>query len=136
MMGGRGAGSGAGRMSSGGPLAKVDKPVELTNEKSRSSGDRWKHDIYEAKHVGGGEIALGYAEAKSYEHPNKNTTVAHYEIEHGMWSSQPGDRSPGEIGINWDKVTSVSGQTFAVKSRLKEEGFRWDGKNKKWVRRD
>lgn len=135
MMGGRGAGSGAGLMSSGGPLAKVDKPVELINEKSRSSGDRWKHDIYEAKHVGGGELVIGYAEAKSYEHPNNNTTVAHYELEHGMWSSQPGDRSFGEIGINWDKVTAVSGKTYIIKDWLKENGFKWESGSKRWVRK-
>ena len=39
------------------------------------------------------------------------------------------------FGINWDNVKSVSGQTYDLRSEIKDRGFRWDGKNKRWVKK-
>lgn len=40
----------------------------------------------------------------------------------------------GEVfGVNWNNVKSVSGQTYDLRSELKDRGFRWDGK--KWIKK-
>lgn len=121
-MGGRGASSGR----SGGVLRKNARPVSLTNEKHGSSGGIWRHTILEAEPDGRGGISLSYASPTSYEHPNRNTTIAHYEVSHGIWSGQPGNRSTQSTGINWKSVTSVSGKTYDVQNFLQEKGFRWN----------
>lgn len=42
----------------------------------------------------------------------------------------------GDIfGVSWDKVKSVSGQTYNLKSDIKNKGFRWDGARKMWVKK-
>ena len=117
-----------------GVFEKVASPVHLKNEKHMSSGGRWKHTILEASDAGSGGISLDYATAKSYEHPNRNTTVAKYELEHGVWSSQTGNQSPGSVGINWDNVKFVSGRTFDVKGLLNEKGFRWNRDTRRYER--
>lgn len=131
-MGGRGASSASGGR---GVLSRVASPAHLWNEKHLSSGGGWKHTILEASDAGGGGISLDYARAKSYEHPNRNTTEARYELEHGVWSSQAGNRSPGSVGINWDNVQFVSGRTFDVQDLLKEKGFRWNRNIRRYERK-
>ena len=130
-MGGRGSSSASGRS---GVLTRNDKPVSLTNEKHASSGQNWKHTVLKASDAGGGGISLDYATPKSYEHPNRNTTVARYELEHGVWSSQDGDRSPGSVGINWDNVKFISGRTYDAQYLLKEKGFRWNRNTRRYER--
>lgn len=126
-MGGRGSVSASGSASGrSGVFTKNEEPVSLTNEKHASSGYKWNHTVLQASDAGGGGISLDYATPKSYEHPNRNTTVARYELEHGVWSGQAGDRSPGSVGINWDNVKFVSGRTYDAQSLLKEKGFRWN----------
>lgn len=129
-MGGRGASS---RRSTG-VMRQNSKPVELENSKSYSGGGRWKHTILEAKATGGDTIDLSYATPKSYEHPNRNTTVAKYELSHGVWSSQTGDRSPHSTGINWDNVKAVTGRTFDVQGYLKDKGFKWNRATRRYER--
>ena len=130
-MGGRGSVS----MSGGsGVFVGNEKPVSLINEKHASSYNRWKHTVLQASDAGGGGISLDYATPKSYEHPNRNTTVARYEIEHGVWSSQTGDRSPGSVGINWGNVKFVSGRTYDAQYLLNEKGFQWNRDTSRYER--
>lgn len=67
--------------------------------------------------------------------PKANTKDVTYKIKHGIvsWHDSRGVES---YGINWDKVSSVSGQTYNLRGTLKEKGFRWDGKTKSWVKKD
>lgn len=36
------------------------------------------------------------------------------------------------LGIDWDKVKSVSGKTFNIKDMLKHKGFKWNSSEKNW----
>ena len=130
-MGGRGSSSST---ANSGVFSKSAKPVHLENEKHMSGGGRWKHDVLEASDAGGGGISLDYATPKSYEHPNKNTTVAKFELKHGMWSGQTGNNSTGSTGINWDNVNFVSGRTYNVQDQLKDNGFRWNRNTRRYER--
>lgn len=120
-------------MSGSGAIGNA-KPISLQNEKSWSSGGQWKRTVLEAQDDGNGNLTIGYATAKSYEHPNRNTTIAKYELKAGIYN-QMGDSSLQTHNINWDRVQSVSGQTYDIKSYIKDRGFKWDGKTKSWVRR-
>lgn len=38
------------------------------------------------------------------------------------------------VGVNWDNVTAISGATYPLRTFAKNNGFKWDGKTKKWVK--
>ena len=131
-MGGRGAVSSSGRSSAS---ALIDEgSVHLESTRSWSSGGQWKHTVLKAEDDGSGNLTLEYAIHGNSTQLNRNTTRRDYEIRHGVWSGQAGNRSPGSIGIDWDKVKSVSGRTYDVQSLLKGKGLRWDRGAKKYVR--
>lgn len=130
-MGGRGSTSMS--ADSSGPF-KNEGSVELSNERHGSSGYRWRHTILKADKTGDGGIVLSYARPNGYSNPNRNTTEASYSIEHGVWSGQPGDRQPNSIGIDWGKVQYVSGKTYEVNDFIRDKGFRWSGKDRRFVR--
>lgn len=129
-MGGRGASGGSAQT---GAIGR-DKPITVQNEKSKSGYNAWRHTVLEAIDDGKGNITIGYPTAISYDHPNKNTTVANYSLKAGIYD-QMGDRTLQSHNINWNKVQSVSGQTFDIKSFIRDQGFTWDGKQKSWVRK-
>lgn len=145
-MGGRGGSSGKGGGGGGGGGAKGETskttsgpigeapPVQVTNEKSRSSGNQWRYTVVEATHEGNGVISLGSPSKTKYESVNRNTTEAMSTLKAGIYN-QPGDRSLKTHNINWDKVKQVKGQTFDVKGLLKEKGFSFDGTTKTWIKK-
>lgn len=135
-MGGRGSSFvSAGSATAGGSGALRDEgSMELENRKHRSSYNQWRNTILEAKETGGGGIELDYAKPKGYSNPNSNTTIATYEISHGVWNGQVGSPHADSIGIDWDKVTHVTGKTFDVKDFIKDKGMRWDRDKKRWSR--
>lgn len=135
-MGGRGSNSAtAGAIGSGGSAVfKNEGSIELENVRHRSSGYKWRNTILEAKDIGDGGISLEYATPKNYSNPNGNTTEAVYSISHGVWNGQVGSPHSDSIGIDWDKVSYVTGQTFDVKDYIKDKGMRWDRDNKRWSR--
>lgn len=53
-------------------------------------------------------------------------------ILHITYKLNAGAEDGDTFGINWDKVKAVSGQTYGIRAELKERGFKWDGKTKKW----
>lgn len=87
----------------------------------------------EATDDGNGNLQIGYPRAKSYENPNKNTTVATYELKAGFYT-EAGNRSIQAHNINLDRVKSVKGSTSELKNYLKNEGFRWNPDSKAWAR--
>lgn len=128
-MGGRGQGSASSKHGAIGSAPSI----EVINEKHASSGSRWAYTVLEAKDAGNGNLEIGYPMAKRYDHPNKNTTVAVYELKAGFFN-EPGNRSVRAHNVDLAKATSVQGDTFVIKDMLKSEGFRWDQSGKKWVR--
>ncbi len=128
-MGGRGSFSSGSRNSAIGHAA----PLELENERSRSSFNRSKQIILAASDIGGGKVEIAYSKAASYEHPNKNTTIEKHSLKAGFYT-QMGDRTIHSHNINFDMVKSFSGKTYDLKGLLKEEGFHWDRENQEWRR--
>jgi len=128
-MGGRGGTSNAASTSTIGNSASIG----VENSKSRSSGNQWKYTVLEATSAGGGAITIGYPTATSYDNPNKNTTIANYDLKAGIFNEM-GSRELKSHNINWSNVTEVSGQTYDLRGYLRDLGFKWDSGSKKWVK--
>lgn len=109
-----------------------------------------------AKSDGNGNVTLDYATADDYYNKNSKNRYAVYELKSGITNSsdiksdwkvpeafnnknsktKPENDMHGirSVGINWDKVSSVSGKTYGIKAFLKDKGFKWNSAGKNWVK--
>lgn len=130
-MGGKGsAGRGGGKTSIIDSRAK-ERTIEAVYREARGySSGYHKDEVLEAVDNGNGEVHFQYATPESREKTAKTNKTQYltYKLKAGSEN--------GEIfGVNWDNVKSVSGQTFNIKSDIKDRGFKWDGAKKMWVRK-
>ena len=160
-MGGRGGASAASGGSSGTKYLSSDRALYesrdevLYVERINSSGFKGGGDVLQAQSDGNGNITLGYATASDYYQQNSKTSYALYELKSGITDAENihGSRefsdqrstsskiksgneygSIRSVGIDWDKVKSVSGPTYNVKGLLKEKGFKWNAAGKNWAK--
>lgn len=129
-MGGRGGSSG---MSNSGVIDRSAKmrTIETVYRSSGGySGGYYKDTILEAKDNGNGELSFEYATPEKREKTAKTN-----KTEYLSYKLKAGAENGDVFGVNWDRVQSVSGQTYDLRSEIKDRGFKWDGKTKKWVRR-
>ena len=113
-------------------------------------------DVLNAKSDGNGNLTLGYATPTQYYDQNSKTSYGLYELKCGITNASDVKRSMNDtdyfsgkkskvkdsnassdvrsVGIDWDKVNSVSGQTYNIKALLKAKGFKWNGAGKNWVK--
>lgn len=94
----------------------------------RSTG--YKSEILEAVDGGNGQLEFRYATPQKREKTAKTN-----QTEYVTFKLKAGAENGDIFGVNWDKVKSVSGQTYNIKGDIKDRGFKWDGKNKRWVRK-
>lgn len=133
-MGGRG-GSGGFSSSALDPKAKT-VTIETYYRRSGRFGSHYGDSVLEAKQTSDGNIVFSYADANfSNDRQKANTQDVTFEIKHGAVTHFNNGRTQF-YGINWDKVKSVSGQTYDIKSYIKDKGFKWDRENKRWVRKE
>lgn len=138
-MGGRGSssvrGGGGGNGSADGVLLN-NKPVTVTTtfysagSKSGGTYGSYKDEVLEATTDGNGNLSFGYADWK-HSAPSAKTNKTHKAettITHGAVNGEM-------VGVDLSKAKSVSGKTFNIKSEIKSQGFKWDGKNKMWVKK-
>lgn len=107
---------------------------EVYNTKSKSSSGFWKRANVEAVESGDGVLQFKYPDYE-YEQVNNNTTDAKAKIKHGYVNTANGSMNGHWVGINWNNVNEVKGQTYEVKNLLKDLGFVWDGASKSWKRK-
>lgn len=91
---------------------------------------RYKDEVLVAHTDGNGNVTFDYATWK-HSPPSAKTNVtsaATTTIEHGAVNGKL-------IGVDLSAAKSVSGQTYSIKDMIKSDGFRWDGVNKRWVRK-
>lgn len=95
-----------------------------------------------------GNLTLKNAEPYEYEEQNSKTTYAIYKLsccitnadyyydyeEKSVVNAENEVYDTKSVGIDWTKVKSVSGNTYNVKNLLKAKGFKWNGKDKNWVK--
>lgn len=130
-MGGRGsAGGGSGKSASGNGEFGHEKPLKVETRYIEGHGftrGRYTDTVLQATAVGSGKVELEYATADSYSKTAKTnkTNYVTYTLDHGFVNDTPHN-------INFDKITSFSGKTYAVKEVLKKQGFKF--RNGEWVK--
>lgn len=129
-MGGRGGQSGIKASGVIDRNAKVRTIEAVYREARGRTGSYYKDTILEAVDNGNGELSFEYATPESREKTAKTNRTQYL-----TYKLRAGAENGDVFGVNWDNVKSVSGQTYDIKSEIKDRGFKWDGKNKKWVRR-
>ena len=131
-MGGRGSASGL--SGGGGALDQNAKTVTISTY-YRRSGHYFGENVYQIREEAPGHITIGRAQPYFVGNNSKaNTQDVEYYIKHG--AELYGKGNVEWHGVNWNKVKSVSGQTYDLKHDIKSKGFRWNSENKSWVRKD
>ena len=126
--GGRGGQSGMSGSSGVIDRSAKEKTIETVYREARGySPGYYKSDILEAIDAGNGELAFAYATPVERDKTAKSNRTQYltYKLKAG---AEDGD----VFGVNWNKVKSDSGQTYGLRGTLKDKGFKWDGKEKKW----
>lgn len=130
-MGGRGGVSG---LSGGSGVidksSKVRTIETVFREAKGYSRSYYKDEILEAVDAGNGEVHFQYATPESREKTAKTNRTQYV-----TFKLKAGAENGNVFGVNWDKVKAVSGQTYNMKSDIKDRGFRWDGEKKMWVKK-
>lgn len=130
---GSGGGSrGGGGVSKDGALTLNNpKTVETTFFEARGwSGSRYSDEILEATTDGNGNLTFSYATGGTFEKTAKTnrTNYVTYKIDAGAVNGTT-------FNVNWDKVNSISGQTYNLRQAAKEHGLSWDSAKKMWRRK-
>lgn len=130
-MGGRGGTSG---ISASGVIDRraPERTIEAEYREARGrSAAYYKDTILEAVDGGNGELSFVYATPESREKTSKTNRTQYL-----TYKLRAGAENGYVFGVNWDNVKSVSGQTYDLRSEIKDRGFRWDGKTKKWIKKE
>lgn len=108
------------------------EPLEITriHDKRLPSIFYQKASALVATSDGNGRVILKYADAVEYSEKNAYTTDMRYEIKTGFTVTDGGYVK--STGIDFDKVTEISGKTYGIGSLVKQHGFRWDRDRKVW----
>lgn len=130
----RGSGSASTRMGGskdGTILGGAKKQIEARYIEGRGwSRGRYDTEVLEATTDGKGNLTFEYAQPDTREKTAKTnkTNYLTYNVQAGAVDGQ-------SFGINWDKVQSISGQTYNMRAEAKEHGLSWDGATKSWKRK-
>lgn len=91
---------------------------------------RYDTEVLEATTDGKGNLTFDYAQPDTKEKTAKTnkTNYLTYNVQAGAVDGK-------SFGINWDKVQSISGQTYNMRAEAKAHGLTWDGATKSWKRK-
>lgn len=108
-----------------------ERTIETVYREARGySGSYYKDEVLQAVDGGDGNLHFQYATPE-----NREKTAKTNRTQYVTFKLKAGAENGNIFGVNWDKVKSVSGQTFNLKSDIKDRGFRWDGAKKMWVKK-
>lgn len=130
----RGSGSASTRMGGskdGAILGGAKKQIEARYIEGRGwQRGRYDTEVLEATTDGKGNLTFGYAQPDTSEKTAKTnkTNYLTYNVQAGAVDGK-------SFGINWDKVQSISGQTYNMRAEAKAHGLTWDGATKSWKRK-
>lgn len=119
--------------ASGGVITSAEER-EITTEmvkKTRHGSyprNEYEKEVLEATVDKSGNVNFDYPTFKRFDnHDDKHATVTYY-VTAGAVNGET-------FNIDWSKVNSVSGKTFALKDAAKKAGLRWNGSKSIWERR-
>lgn len=130
----RGSGSASTRMGGskdGTILGGAKRTIEARYIEGRGwQRGRYDTEVLEATTDGKGNLTFEYAQPDTKEKTAKTnkTNYLTYNVQAGAVDGK-------SFGINWDKVQSISGQTYNMRAEAKAHGLTWDGATKSWKRK-
>lgn len=129
-MGGRGGSGGVSPKAPGGGMFGREKPLKIETRYIEGRGftrGRYDDTVLQAFSAGDGKVELQYAKADSYNKLAKTnkTNYVTYTLDHGFVNDIPHN-------LNFEKITSFSGQTYAIRDALKKRGYRF--RNGEWIK--
>lgn len=130
----RGSGSASTRMGGskdGTILGGAKRTIEARYIEGRGwQRGRYDTEVLETTTDGKGNLTFEYAQPDTKEKTAKTnkTNYLTYNVQAGAVDGK-------SFGINWDKVQSISGQTYNMRAEAKAHGLTWDGATKSWKRK-
>lgn len=120
-------------------LVKPDEPVhiEATYRQGRntmSGGSYMTREVLEARETKSGELELGYATPTKREQRKNGNIDYEFDLQHGVYAVSNSSGVSNSVGIDWDKVQTVSGKTYGARRFLEEQGFHYDSEKKIYSR--
>ena len=137
-MGGRGAKSGvktAGQnnfISKDRTLTRGEEPIKV--ERLIADFGLPHNSVLNATTDENGNLTLNYSSAESYREQNSKTKYGQHTITNGITNIGTEGDDIKSVGINWDAVQTVSGETYIARKFLREKGFNFDKPSKTWER--
>ena len=86
--------------------------------------------VLEAKETNPGELSLDYATPTDTTRYRNGNVDYEFDLSTGVYASSNSSGVNSSVGIDWDKVTTVSGNTYDAQYLLKQKGFYYDSTNK------
>lgn len=104
--------------------------VETIYRESRGwSPSYYTDEVLEAKTDGNGNLTFSYARGGKFEKVSKTNRTNNV-----TFNILAGAKNGETFNIDWSKVNSISGQTYSLRSKAKQEGLKWDSSSKSWKR--
>ena len=97
----------------------------------------YTQEVLEAAESSGkpGELVLSYATPKNSAYRHNGNRDDEFELRHGLYQTSNSSGINQSVGIDWDKVETVRGQTYSAQSFLRGKGFRWDSDEKIYTKK-
>ena len=86
--------------------------------------------VLEAKETNPGELSLDYAKPTDEKRYHNGNVDYEFDLSNGVYAGSNSSGVNCSVGIDWDKVTTVSGNTYDAQYLLKQKGFYYDSTNK------
>ena len=115
------------QQASGGVFQTATPRVIKTFRRSLYGG-YYRDNVLEATADRNGNVTFSYTRGEFGEKTSRTTTNVEYRLIAGAINGET-------FNINWDKVQSVSGETYSLRSEAKKNGLKWNGTLKRWERR-
>lgn len=90
----------------------------------------YKDEVLSASTDGKGNLTFSYASPVE-----KTKTAKTNKTNYITYEEKAGAVNGKSFGINWDKVQSISGQTYSLRDEAKKHGLKFDGATKSWRRK-
>lgn len=119
------------------PKPRTPKLFTIDNEKAAGKfATGFKYNVLEFEKKGT-SISVGNAKAEYEDYKFGKMNRCQMKVQHGVKTSGYGRTDPEYYGSAKKYLSSakvVSGNTYPLRGELKEMGYKWDSKNKRWVR--
>ena len=123
----------------GSAIKNDENPVHIRTTyrlgRNTSSGASYMtQSVISASEDENGDLILDYATPSKTDRRHNGNIDYEFDLSCGLYQSSNSSGVNSSVNIDWDKVKTVSGQTYESRSFLKNKGFVWDGQSKRYIK--